>query len=294
MKIYYEPEKNNEQPVEHTLQGHDIHTETKNQHEKMKDKPLKEKVAYYFGYYKFHALGALLICFVIYSIIHAVVTSKNYCFGAMIVNSANIDNEKLSESFAEYADFDTNKYECYILANESESLGTGSMDAASFTRFAALLSSKDLDITIYDSSVFYRKAIESVYLDLTTVLSPEDIEKYKDNFYYIDKKDIEEAVRRANDPDADNNNNTSPYRLSYEEAIKDVETHRDPSSMSNPIPVGIIIEDAPFITTLDAYYDSIPVLGIITNSERIPSAVEFIHYIYDENVNFESLQLYEQ
>lgn len=296
MKIYYEPEGTQKEITgakepEHTLQGHDIKAETKDQHAKMKDKPFKEKFAYYFGYYKFHVLGIVVVTAMIISIIHAIVTNKDYCFGAIIANSNNIDSTLLSEGFCEYASLDTKTYDCYIEANEAEALSTsGNPDYAVSTRFAAMISTSDLDVTIYDSIVFYRKALNSVFMDLTLALSPEDLARFNNKLYYIDGAEIE-ALENT-DEEIDFDVKAAFSRGTLEEQWEDVKKHMDPSTMKKPIPVGIVIDESPMITTLDAYYEMVPVFGIITNTKRLDTAVDFLHYIYEDSVDWKQMQFY--
>ena len=289
MKLYYEPENNENQKTisapEHTLQGDNIHEETKNQHLKMKDKPFKEKAMYYFGYYKYHALGVIVGIGILISIVHAVASSKDYCFNAMIFNSSNINGEFLADNFSEYADFDLNEYDCSIDANLVDGKNaSGFNDASAGTKFTAMMATKDLDIAVYDSFNFYIKALNSVYINLNEVLTDEQIKKYEPYFYYIDM----EEVKAAEEDDAVIVN--AGLLESDEKALEaDIKKHMDPSNMKEPIAVGIVISDSNLITATDAYPSGYPVLGIIVNSQRIPAATKFIDYIFDNNIDFYSV-----
>lgn len=291
MKLYYQPENNTEENTsnEHVLQGHDIRTETKNQHEKMKNRPFKDKLIYFIDYYKFVVLGVVAAIVVLFSIIHAVATHKDYGFVSMMVNSSNIDTDTMAVSFSEYADIDTDTYDIFISANVTDGAGQDiSVDSSVSTRFAALMSSQDLDVVVYDSKQFYLKALNSVYADLNSVLSKDDIEKFSDKFYYIDAKDIERAeTDESIFIEAGTLNNTP-------DALKsNLKKHMDPSSMEEPIAIGIVITDAPFIKATDCYFERFPVFGIIVNSKRPEKAIDYLHFLYEPDVDFNMYRLME-
>lgn len=300
MKLVYETEEEKKKREEEearkneqmALHGHDIKAETKEQHAKMKDRPFKEKVAYYVEYYKWPVIIGAGFLFLAISIIHAFVTAKDYCFSAMIVNSVNIDGELMGDDFGQYAGLDLKKYDCFIDSTITESLTSADQaDIAASTKFTALLGSADLDITVYDSGLFYKKALNDVYADLTEVLSKEQLEAHSAKIYYIDYAEI----RKADEDTAQmliDMNRLNEERGSLEEQKKELERHLHPENMSEPKAIGIVIDDSNMVTSLDAYFDTVPVLGIIANSQRIDIATKFIDYIYDENVDFTRMQYY--
>jgi|GEM_PF-88837 len=293
MKLYYNSDDegqnspNPEEKSEHVLQGHDIRVETKNQKEKMKDKPFKEKLGWFFEYYKFHVLGVVVGIIALYSIVHAVITSKDYSFSSMIINSSNIDSEITSELFSEYASLDQEKYNCYIDANEVEKSANSMItDTSVSTRFAAMISSKDLDVIIYDSKEFYEKSLSDFYMDLSTVLSEDDLERFKDNLYYVDRA---EMVRAETDETIYNEIQSIP--TDYNSLKEELKKHQDPSSMEDPVLVGIVIEDSPFVVKTDCYFEKIPVFAIAINTQRLDAALSFLHFIYEEDIDFTSARI---
>ena len=258
------------------------------QSSKMKDKPFKEKLEYFWEYYKLPVIGIIVGAIIIFSIIKAIVTAKDYCFVAMLVNSANIDTAKMSESFAGYAGLDLDRYDCYINANEAENMmNSNAADYGPATRFAALLAADDLDCVVYDSMVFNNKAVNDVFADLTKILSDEDIKKYEDNFYYIDKEIMKKVSEDLAFGDAYNEE-----RGTYDDQLKDLEYHMDPSSMADPVPVGIVISESPMAKQMDSYFEMIPVFAITQNTKRLDPAIAFLHYLTDDSVDFTSMRMY--
>lgn len=256
MRLEYKPENNNNElntaPEEHVLsQGTSVNEEIRHQSKKMKDKPLKEKLSYFVEYYKWPVLAAIIIIGVLTSIIYTVVSSKDSCFYAMIVNSTNIDSEKLIEGFSTYAQLDTDHYDCLIEANSSEVPNATGMDMSTSTRFAANISTGELDIVIYDSENFDIKSSHDLFVDLRDILSKEEIQKYEPYFYYMVTTDSNESV-----------------------------------------PVGIVVSDSNLVSSINAYYGLTPVFGVLKNSQRIDTAVAFLNYIFDSNIDFSSMKEY--
>lgn len=294
MKIYFNPETNTDKAAKnaentHVLQGDNVKEEEKHIRELMKDKPFKEKFLYYFGYYKFAVLGVCVGLGVLISIIYSIVTTKDYAFLCMIINASNLKSESISESFAEYCGIDTENFECLIDAEESETTtGTGINDAGASTRFMAYISSHDLDCAVSDSEIFFKKAINLAYKDVRDVLSPEDISLFEDRFYYID---FDEVERLREDPSLD----IIRYddRGSEAAQLSELKKHMDPSGMKKPVPVGIVVTDSPLFTELESYPGMFPVFGFVEGSQRIEKSIEFLHFLYDTDIDYTGFLLFD-
>lgn len=292
MRLEYRPEngsREEKEEYENALeQGMTVSEQIHSQSSKMKDKPFKEKLEYFWEYYKLPVIGIIVGAIIIFSIIKAIVTAKDYCFVAMLVNSANIDTAKMSESFAGYAGLDIEKYNCYINANEAENMmNSNAADYGPATRFAALIAAEDLDCVVYDSMVFNNKAVNDVFADLTKILSDEDIKKFEDSFYYIDREIMKKVSEDLAFGDAYNEE-----RGTYDDQLEDLEYHMNPSAMADPVPVGIVINDSPMATQMDSYFEMIPVFAITQNTQRLDAAIAFLHYLTDDSVDFKSMRMY--
>lgn len=292
MKLVYNPDgdQNNQNDQnttakEHPLQGHDLKAEAKNQREKMKDKPLKDKIVYYVGYYKYAALAVVIGVAVIFSLIKTAVNHKDYCFYAMIVNASLLNGTAMSEDFGQYAGLDTEKYECAIDTNSTETVNAtgGDSDMATSTIFMAMLQSAELNCAVFDSINFGKNAKGECFIDLSEFLSAEDVERFNEYFYYIDMAE----VRRINDS---TDIEMPDYSLTgtFEEESADAEAHMDPSTMEDPVPVGIVISDSCLVKKTYAYHDNVPVFGIAANCSKPEETVKFLHYLFDETVPFEA------
>ena len=294
MKLEYrpdglnDPDKDKEQVQNALEQGLDMADQMKYQAEKMKDKPFKEKLSYFWEYYKMPVIGVIVGLIIVISIVKTLVSAKDYCFVAMLVNSSNIDTDVMESDFGKYAGLDLNKYECYINANESENImSSNASDYGAATRFAALLSANDLDCVIYDSTVFNNKAVNDVFVDLTTVLGSEDIKRYEQDFYYVDREILKKVAEDLSFEDA-----YLSERGSLEDQKKDLEYHTNPEAMADPVPVGIVLTDTPMVKVTDSYYEMFPVFAITQNTQRLDTSIAFLHYITDDSIDFNPLRMF--
>ena len=292
MKLVYDPEgENKKEEIKNEAEEHvlskdiSIKDEIKKQRKSLKGRPFKEKFAYYKDYYLIITIAVIaVVAFVVY-LISSIASNKDYCFYANIVNATNIDSTLLSEGFAEYASLDTENYNCFIDSASYESLdGTSTSDIGLQTRFVGLIATGDLDVTVFNSELFYRKAINDIYLDLRDVLSDDELKAYedKDMIYYIDRAEIT-AAEENDDVILEENTDSD---MTLEEQAEELKLHTDPSSMEDPIPIGIVLSSSPLVTELDAYPGLIPVFGIIANSSHIDNSLSFLNYILDESVDF--------
>ena len=292
MKLVYDPEgENKKEEIKNEAEEHvlskdiSIQDEIKKQRKSLKGRPFKEKLAYYKDYYLITTIAVVAVAAFIIYLVNSIASNKDYCFYANIVNASNIDGTLLSESFAEYASLDTENYSCFIDTDTFESVdGTSTSDIGSQTRFAGLIATGDLDVTVFNSQLFYRKALNDVYLDLKDVLTEDVLKEYedKDMVYYIDRAEITAADE--ND-DVILEDSEDSY-MTLEELTEELKIHTDPSAMEEPIPVGIVLSSSSLVTELNAYPESIPVFGIIANSSHVDNAISFLNYMFDESIDF--------
>lgn len=240
-------DKKNE--TEREYQG--VRDEIRQQHLKMKEMSLKGKITYFLDYYKFHTIIVIIAIAVIAGFVHDIVSSKDYCFNAMMLNvgSNQISSTGLSDSFSDYADFDTEKYQCYIDTSSTFSLHASSQfDMVTSQKIFAMRETGDLDCFVMDTEIFDHYALNGLFADLHACFTEEELEKYKDYLYYIDSSELEQ-----------------------------------------PVLVGIILSDSPFIKETHAYSETVPIFGIVNTSQRIDTCKKYLDYLFDESVDFSQL-----
>ena len=267
-----------------------VNDEIKQQHMKTKDMSFKGKLGYFWYYYKIHTLVAIVVITFGSKWIYDVVTAKDHSFYGIMMNASHLDGDALSSSFEEYAGLDSEKYECYIDTLSTLSYQTQSeYDLATYQKTIALVQSKDLDVMVLDGQVFYNFSFNSMFTDLRYVFDSDELSKYEGHIYYIDYA----KVREAEEEDASNDELLAEYeernKATSEEIAMEAETHRHPESMTEPIPVGIFIDDSPFALKTGAYSQSVPIYGIVITSQRVDTAKSYLDYIWEDNIPFENM-----
>ncbi len=312
-----------------------IYEESKAQWEKVKHKGPKAILSYFKTYYLLPTIVIIAIVVGVIYIVYTSVTSLPYGFYGMLVNAGSYEQEAISQEFTEYASLDPTQEDIYVDASTSMDLnGTSQYDMGTVQKVATVMMAGDLDIFGANYDVFANYAGNGNFSDLREVLSPEQIERYEDYFYYVDM-----AVIRANEDaiygdSSDTGEDTADAEAQSATADTDVESsgveaagtgtasesadasHNiadasdasaedpysavfgndvnssyglaedfvapDPSTMEEPVPVGIILSDAPYLEENSLYIGTVAVVGIPQNAPRMEAALKFIDFLFQE------------
>lgn len=258
--------------------------EIKEQRQKTKDMSTKGKFEYFWYYYKVHAIVTVIAVIFVAALIRQYVTSKDYAFYAALINAntAYIENNQWSDEFAEYAEIDTEQYLVYIDPTFTISDRDSSQYSASNTeKLIAMLRSGDIDILVADTEIFENYAQNEFFMNLETVLPEDVLEKYQNNLYYTDAATYDNADDDAYYYDIDEWVNPDTFVIN----------HHDPSTMEQPVPVGIFLPEGSKIMETGCYnhlkennivYQSYPseaILGIPVTSTKLDVILQFLTFI---------------
>lgn len=227
----------------------------------------KQKISYFFYYYKWHVIIAAGILLFAGSLIYSIATQKDSAFYGVFINSrANEGSEAYLQGFADYAQIDTDTYD--LMVDNGLHLSVDQiteMSMATVQKMAAYMAASQVDVMVGDATNLSNYTYGSAFCDLREILSPEQIEKYQPYFYYVDEKLVEEK--------ANANANLEEYTLEIPDPTK-------PEEMESPIPIAIIIpeEKTEFYEAYSFRPDQI-IMGVIINSQRIDTALQFIDYV---------------
>lgn len=247
---------------------------------------LKEKLAYFWDYYKIHTLVTAVVLAMAATFIYQYVTNKDYGFYAALVNaSLNYSNSELAatwaEEFQEYAQIDPDEYLVYI--DTSVTLAEGFDPQYALTneeKMLVMMQTGAVSSIVADTETFEKYARNEYFYDLKTTLSAEELEKYTPYLYYTDAA----AFIDANDDTF----YTEDEIVNPGDLIID---HRDPSAMEQPVAVGIILTEDNMIADAGYYdylsgaeynyqgYPSDAVLGIPVTNKEPELVVRFLEYI---------------
>lgn len=264
-----------------------VQDEIREQHMKAKDMSPKEKLQYFWDYYKVHTFVVIFAVIMAVTFIHDVATSKDHIFSGIMLNSYQLSAAALENAFAEYADLDLENYDCFIDTSSTLSFTASSQyDMATIQKIVAMIQTGDLDAVVYDSAVFNNYSGEEMFAGLDTVFTEDELKKYQDCLYYVDYAEI----RRENEADVSEDFISSEdwnERYSEENVLKETEKHRHPEAMEEPVPVGVFLDDSPFVLKTGAYPQSGSVVfGIISTSNRIDTGKKFLEFLWDEAIDF--------
>lgn len=268
-----------------------VRDEIRQQHMKAKDMTFKERLAYFWYYYKVHTLVLICAVFAIVALIHDVAASKDYIFNGLMLNSYQLPSDELSAAFAEYADLDLETYDCFIDTSTSLSLRSmGQYDAVAVQKILATIQTGDLDAVVYDSEVFNNYSNHEMFLDLRTVFTQQELSQYDGYLYYIDYAQVLKMQEEEADYELETLSDNRPSEAELDKALADeTERHRHPENMENPIPVGVILKDSPFAVKTGSYPQKVPVFGIIATSHRTDVGKKYLEFLWDETIDFSQI-----
>lgn len=244
---------------------------------------LKEKLSYFWYYYKVHLLVAVAVIVLIVTFVNQYRNHKDYAFYATFVNATYNDytlNDTWSEEFAEYAGIDTDEYSVYIDNSiQLSEMSSSQYAIANQEKLVALMQAGSVGAFVADTETFESYAQFQYFANLEDILTPEQIEKYKDYFYYTDAA--------AFDSDEDTLMSEEAQNAIYAKVIN----HNDPSTMEQPIAVGFYVGDTDKMQSSGCYdyltendysfqgYPSEAILGIPVTYEDTNTAIAFLEYL---------------
>lgn len=242
--------------------------EFKEEREALKHGTPKQKLAYFWDYYKWYVIGGAAAVAFIVSMIYQMVTRKETAFYALMLNGTEYnfmeDTSGNTAAFAEYAGIDEDKYQ--ILYDTSVQIGTeAGDDYDSSQKLMVYIAAGELDVMVSDADSLTKYAYRENFKDLRDFLSEEQLEKYQDSFYYIDNAVVKEL-------DAAN----EAYDFNY---VPDYGNPHHPEEMEEPIPTGIFVnEDCPLLKDYFFRGEDVAV-SVLINTERPELASCFIDFL---------------
>ncbi len=261
-----------------------VHEEIREQQKKLKGQGLKAHLQYFWDYYKIHTVVAIAAIIFIVVLIKDIKGNKPYAFYAMMLNSNSSSAEDvLEQEFIEYSGIDTNEYSCFI--DTSATYNPSVIDEvtlATSQKIMANLSAAEIDVIAADKNMFLYYAYQDIYTDLRTLYDDAFLSKYKDNIYYVDKGLIdyiasEEYQDFLLNGKYDENNK---YAVMAAEIYATGDYPDIPvEDMQEAIPVGISFENSSILDKAYMYQGQTPVVGIMSNTQRLDTAKQFVEYI---------------
>ncbi len=247
--------------------------EFKEEREAMKNASFKEKLKYFWYYYKFHTIAVIAVMILVVTLVYDIATQKDTAFFGVMLNSAYVNEEAMStfqESFVEYAEIDSETYDVQFdhTINLSES-AISEVNASSSQRLLVYTSSAEIDVMVGGADVFPEQANQGMFYDLRDILTEEQIAKYESRFFYVDQAYIDLL-----DEIYDSSTTTEIELPEAPEPTK-------PQEMEQPIPVGIFVTDCEKLTDAYFFVGDYCVVGVMGNAPHLENAITFIDYLFE-------------
>ncbi len=261
-----------------------VSDEIREQRQKLKGQGFKAHWDYFWEYYKIHTLVVVLV--IIFGVLTArdILNEKEHALYCTMINSGASDaQEDAQNKYLEYAGIDSEVYD--VLIDMSSIYRTDVIDEmtmATSQKIMAVISAKELDVLAADESTFYFYGNQGTFLDLRDIFSQEELDALGDKVFYIDGGYVEYIASDAYETyimngEYDKNNK---YAVRAAKAYETGEYERIPKEdMDDPLPMGIIFSDSEFVSETGAYPVSVPIIGIVNNTERLDEAVNFLKYV---------------
>lgn len=243
--------------------------EFKKEREAIRQKSLKEKLAYFFDYYKWHTLAVVILVAAVISLIIQQINRKDCALYVCLLNTTAIDwTEDYVKSFEEYAGIDRSKYEAIFDTTMYINLvGRDTLTSSSFQKLAVYIAAGDLDLLVTSPEIIQYYVDQKIFIDIREILTPEQITLYEPYFFYVDQTIVDAVIE------------TEAKGEIYKGDFSDP---RQPEIMENPIPVGIFLDDCPRLKESVMFYDKEVVLSVIVTSSHVETSLKFIDYIMQE------------
>lgn len=173
--------------------------EIREQNAKLKDASFSEKLAYFKEYYLKTTLVVIAIIIFVCSVGYTMITAPDEtAFGAYFFNNTAFgSDESLQDSFIEHLGIDTREYEVYIDTTATYSENATYEEYVSIQRCMANIAGGTLDVLVCDQASYEHFATSEIFLDITTVLPEDLMEKFKDKIVYSTIEETQETIPSA-------------------------------------------------------------------------------------------------
>ena len=234
--------------------------EFKEERDLVKNRSFKEKMSYFWDYYKWHVIAGVVCVFIVFSLVHTILNRKDTAFYAALINMAEITSStEYKEEFARRGEVDLQKSTVYF--DVDMHLDLSSMDdvtTQTSQKIMVYISGKELDVMLGDLEAINLYSYNGVLSDLRDFLTEEEYAKYEPYFYYMDR-----AVLEALEDDPTVDYPTDPM---------------DPETMKDPVPMAILLPETPKFDQIYAHAPNI-YYAVIVNSGRPELSHLFLEYI---------------
>lgn len=223
--------------------GNSVNDEIKEQHQKiLAQEGFKGRLRYFFYYYKWHVLIFLAVFIFAVTFIYGRVTQKDTVLQVIMVNGfPNVEGEAIMADFEKHITMDPKKEQILLDSSFYIDMDSNTMfDEQASEKLYVMSAAGVVDVVLADRDYFLDMAEAGYLLNLSTVLTEEEIAQYGDRTFYYDSP----------------NNYAEGMEL-----------------------VGIDVTDSPLLKETQSYPNDQVYFCIIMNSSHVDHALTFLDYL---------------
>lgn len=248
--------------------------EFREEREAMKHGTPREKLSYFWYYYKWHVIGGAIAIAIIGSLVHTVVTQKDAALYVATLNCTSPGGtDEYVSAVADYAGIDLDEYsvtfETYLYYTKD------SMDDSTYTtveKLALYATAGDLDALMAGGDAMEQYANSGELADLRELLTEEQLAVCEPYFYYVDR-----AVVEARQEASQNLDDT---------AVIEIPDPHHPEEMEDPVPVAIYIDESSSFPTDILYFSTDDAeagiaIGVYQNAPHSENTLKFLEYLIE-------------
>lgn len=249
--------------------------EFREERDAMKHSTLRNKLQYFWQYYKWHTIVILGIIACVSNVIYTQITEPQIELNGIILNANSSEIEERSDNlidmFIEEKNLSLTR-ENFQFDTSLIFLSTGKTEAvtSNYSTFQVLQTqsaSGKLDFITGDALGMTTLSYRNYFVDLRTVLTDEQFKKYEPYMCYMDLAFMEEMEKS----------------LAYydESVLLEYPNCKNPDTMENPVPVLIDMSSSKKITDVYNFPIDTPVFGIVCTT-HLDMTLKFMDFLLTE------------
>lgn len=233
----------------------------------MRNKPFKEKLEYFWEYFKWEFLiGLLVLALLVQGVVSCATRKEDVFAGVFITALYNAEDHGFLQDYNEYSGIDIKKQEALFYTNVLIKADGSKSDSDSLYGIFAKIINHELDFIAGQPETFEICAYHTSGLlcDLRKYMEEQALAHYAGRLYYIDLAVIEQLETELGD----------------EKPVVEFPDPHKPELMEKPIPVGIDISDLKMFNGRIYKSDVKTYIGIVANTQRPERFLEFLDFLW--------------
>lgn len=232
----------------------------------------KERMQHLFQYYKWRIFAILLVFALLLSLVVNAIIKKDYILSGVLLNyteTTSDDNlSAMTDAFLTEYGIDKKEYTLELVTSltylrDNAEFSTDTYMAVE--NLTARITGKMLDFVICDITSMENLAYSEFFVDLSTVLTKEQLDAYAPYILYMDMaflEKLEEIVESEN----------------YDVEIE-VPDSTKPETMEKPVPVFIDISGSAYFRSLNTDRENMTVMAIAVNAPHEDAVRNFVDFL---------------